>query len=141
MSVEYLFLSPQGTLPQLGSGPFRCVIISETPCDDHWRNAVADALMAGACLYAICWGVDCSDWHDAVDSALLRAFDFGEVPDERHIMTTWHDKEPLDEALWFACHCADHPVAQLDRTLLLHIAHSPREEELLARFEAALSDT
>ncbi|RYE65474.1 MAG: hypothetical protein EOO81_12635 [Oxalobacteraceae bacterium] len=56
----------------------------------------------------------------------MEEFDFGEVPDNRFIMTTWHDKEPLSEALWFSGNCAFHPDIELEETIIVHVA--PEEQ-------------
>jgi hypothetical protein len=55
--------------------------------------------------YFCAWGPDCSRFHDIVDEVIL-----GDDLDERlfvgpnaedHIMTTWHERDRLDEALDF----------------------------------------
>lgn len=83
------------------------------------------------------WGKDCEAWHDCVDWANLEVFNYGDIPDERFILTTWHDKEPLSEVLWFAGQCASHPDVPLRRTVLLHLADEPREQHILQAFEQA----
>lgn len=93
---------------------------------DDWRNEVAAWLVSKGCLYFIAWGIDCEAWHNSVDWAVLENFDFGDIPDERFVMTTWHDKEPLSEVLWFAGNAATHPDVELKTTLLLHIAPEER---------------
>ncbi|SER59974.1 hypothetical protein SAMN05518866_11464 [Sphingobium sp. YR768] len=47
-------------------------------------------------------------------------------------MTTWHDKEPLSEALWFAGNCASHPNVELADTLIVHVT---REEQRAATLQ------
>lgn len=111
------------------------VIVANQAVDTEWRNGVAAWVAAIGSLYVITWGVDCRDWHDAVDWANLDAFDYGSVPDERHIVTTWHDDEPLSEAFWFAGHCAEHPDVELEATLILHVAQAESGAELLRQFE------
>jgi hypothetical protein len=85
-------------------------------------------------LYAVAWGLDCEAWHDSVDGANLREFDYGNIPADRFVMTTWHSKEPLSEAFWFAGQCASHPTVELDRTIIVHVSDEPREPEMLQRF-------
>ncbi|MGQ4827647.1 DUF7684 family protein, partial [Enterococcus faecalis] len=76
-------------------------------------------------------------WHDTVDWAILEAHDFGNIPDDRFVMTTWHDKEPLSEALWFAGNCATHPDVELQSALILHVAEKDERNRVLEAFDAA----
>jgi hypothetical protein len=48
----------------------------------------------------VCWGPDCQRVHDIIDEMSEPGNDVG-VPEDSCIMTTWHDSEPLREALWF----------------------------------------
>ncbi|MBL8656298.1 MAG: hypothetical protein JNJ92_02935 [Altererythrobacter sp.] len=74
-------------------------------------------------------------WHDAVDWAVLEEFDYGEIPDERFVMISWHDNEPLSEALWFAGQCAFHPDVELKGTLIVHVAQAAGSPVMLSAFE------
>ncbi len=139
MTVSYLHL-PSGQLPPaLAQGAYRAVVVIEDSVTDEWRTAVSEWLVLTGCLYMLAWGERCSEWDDSVDYALLSAFDFGEIPDDRFIMTTWHDDEPATEVFWFAEHGAYHPTVDLERTLILHIAPHEREAELLTTFREAQS--
>lgn len=89
------------------------------------------------CLYVVAWGVECEDWHDAVDSANLERFDFGDIPDEKFVMTTWHKDEPLSEAMWFAGQCAYHPDIELGDTVILHIASEGRRKAMVEAYLAS----
>ena len=53
------------------------------------------------------WGPNSSSWDDSVDWAWLEKYDF-DCPDDDDddCMTTWHDKVPRSEALWFFENCA-----------------------------------
>jgi hypothetical protein len=64
--------------------------------------AAAEAAVRAGASYVCCWGPDCSRFHDAFDEADL--YLNGESSDAKIIVTTWHDDEPLEEALWFAVH-------------------------------------
>ena len=74
-------------------------------------------------------------WHDAVDKAHLQEFDYGDVPDDRFVMTTWHDNESLEDVMFFAKFAAEHPTIELSRLLVLDVGNTGRREmfaELLA---------
>ena len=133
-AVTYLHLPPSQTPPDLVLGPFRAVVIIEEPVDAEWQERVSDWLVRSGCLYMVAWGIKCTTWDDSVDHSMLAAFNYEEVPDEKFVMTTWHEDEPLGEALWFARHCAFHPDVELEHTLLVHIAPQARAEELLGAY-------
>ncbi|MGB3378809.1 MAG: hypothetical protein WBA55_08580, partial [Allopontixanthobacter sediminis] len=67
----------------------------------------------------------------------LKTFDFGDVPDDKFVMTTWHADEPISEALWFAGNCAFHPHVELQRTLLVHVANQANLDEMIATYAAS----
>ncbi len=134
----YLHVQPNGELPNWrADGPFRCVVIVQADVSPDWRSRVSDWLVDAGCLYMMAWGSECSRWDDAVDDANLAAFDYGDIPEDRFIMTTWHENQPLSEALWFAKELANHPTVALRDTLLLHIAPNASALEMLAAFKNA----
>lgn len=137
MELRYLHLAPNASLPQLKTGPLRVVVVSETTVSDEWRKSTARWLVNGGCLYVVAWGVECEKWHDAVDRAVLETFDFGDIPDDKFVMTTWHSDEPLSEALWFAGNCAFHPDVELQLTLVLHVADEAKPDEIIATYSVS----
>ena len=78
--------------------------------DQALRARCTQLLMAGA-RYVCVWGPDCSRVHDSCDQA---AAELDLNNDHGVIMTTWHDHEPLEEAVWFAANAAfpDHAYAE-----------------------------
>ncbi|HTR43632.1 MAG TPA: hypothetical protein VMH87_18630, partial [Pseudomonadales bacterium] len=50
-------------------------------------------LVQAGCVYFCAWGPDCERVHDIFDELIFNT--------DPVIMTTWHDKESLDSALWF----------------------------------------
>lgn len=66
--------------------------------------ALAEQTLAQGVVYICAWGPGCEKAHDIFDEAVVSREvaaieQGGVVPDD--IMTTWHDKETLDEALHF----------------------------------------
>jgi hypothetical protein len=61
-------------------------------------GAFATKLVVQGVGYACCWGPDCHRVHRLFDRAAIEA--------NRFVMTTWHEDETLDEALWFAVNVA-----------------------------------
>ncbi len=130
----YLHLAPDQAPPQLTYGPWRALIVSEVEVTQEWCSRVAGWLTKSGCLYVVAWGTECEKWHDTVDWSILEEFDYGDIPDDRFVMTTWHANEPLSEAMWFTGHCAYHPDVELGDTVLLHIANQAREADLLVAY-------
>lgn len=134
MSVQYLHLNPEEPPPPLAHTPFRAVIVTEADTSEDWREHITEWLVESGCLYAVTWGRDCEKWHDSVDGANLKAFDYGDIPDDRFVMTTWHANEPLRGALWFAGQCASHPTVTLNDTIIVDVSPEPREAAMLQAF-------
>lgn len=113
------------------------VVVVEAEVLPEWQALVSDWIAKSGCLYMMAWGLHCSSWDDSVDMANLAEFNFGEIPEDKFIMTTWHESDRLDEVFWYAKNNAFHPVAPLASTILLHISAESREQELLAAYAAA----
>ncbi|MEM9085775.1 MAG: hypothetical protein AAGB23_07620 [Pseudomonadota bacterium] len=140
MDPRYLQLGPGQQPPSLEAKPYRLIIVADAEVPDEWRKRVANWIWSIGARYVIAWGCSCEEWHDSVDWANLEAFDFGQVPDKDHIMTTWHANEPLSEAFWFAGFCAVHPDLELSETIILHISDANHREEMLAQYFASQVD-
>ncbi|TXT35524.1 MAG: hypothetical protein FD138_1321 [Planctomycetota bacterium] len=54
-------------------------------------------------VYFCTWGGDCERVHDVIDGEWV---DGGDPTKDETLMTTWHDDEPLVNAIWFALFCA-----------------------------------
>lgn len=134
MEPRYLHLRPEDAPPDLMSAPYRTVIIADQAVSDDWLNRIAQWIVAIGSLYVVAWGVDCEKWHDGVDWAVLEVFDFGEIPDDRFVMTTWHSNEPISEAFWYAGHCAIHPDVELTETIILHVAMEAQRAAMLQSY-------
>ena len=138
MPERYLRLSPGDTPPNLNDfTPFKAVLIVETDVEADWQTSVSRWLADSGCLYMMAWGNGCSSWDTSVDEANLEQFDYGEIPEDDFIMTTWHENEPLEEVLWFAKTTAHHPTVELRNVLFLHVGANDREDEISALFAAA----
>ncbi len=135
---EYTHLVPGMALPnQKEAPPVKVVVIAEADVAPDWQRSVSDWIVRSGCFYMMAWGAGCSSWDDAVDMANLQRFDFGDVPEDQFVITTWHEDELLQEVFWYSKHHAKHPKVQMDRTLILHISAAPREEELKTAYAAA----
>ncbi len=133
----YLHLGPGRDPSGPALGPFKAVVIIEAPVTVEWRARVSQWLVESGCLYMSAWGLECSLWDDSVDFANLDAFAFGDIPDDKFVMTTWHEDEPLSEVLWFAGHAARHPDVTLEHVVLLHISAQEDPARLIGAFRDA----
>jgi hypothetical protein len=65
------------------------------------RDKIAAELVASGCRYAVCSGFQSSKWDDAVDLAYLNISPEFDPPDEKFVMTSWHEQEPLRQVAEF----------------------------------------
>ncbi len=138
MSQQYIRLQPDDTLPALNDfSPFRALVVVEEDVSPDWQSAVSNWLARSGCLYMMAWGKRCGSWNDSVDTANLEQFNYGDIPEDKFIMTTWHENESLEETIWFAKHTAFHPPVELPNVLFLHIGTTDREAEFLSLYEKA----
>ena len=136
--VAYLHLKPGSDLPERsGFEPVRMLVVVEAQVSPEWQTALSNWIVKSGCLYMMAWGVECGSWDDSVDMANLEEFEFGDIPEDRFVMTTWHADEPLAEVFWFSKNCAFHPTVEVRHTVLLHIAAESKEHELLAAYAEA----
>lgn len=107
---------------------FKCLILIEREVSNDYRNEVSEALVAAGCLYALAWGLDCFIWDDSVDWAFLEHYDYGEYPEDKFVMTTWHDDETLEETVDFAKQCTKYSDVKLDDILVLDFTKHERSD-------------
>ncbi|MBX9796229.1 hypothetical protein [Sphingomonas sp.] len=138
-NLIYLHLPAGGKPPTLSLPAFKAVVVINQDVTNEWRDLVSDWLVASGCLYMMAWGQECSAWDDSVDHAMLKVFDYNDVPDDRFVMTTWHENQPLSEPFWFSAFAASHPIIKLTQTVILDINAVDRERELLDAYEEAIN--
>lgn len=135
-SVEYIHLPSGAVLPKRNPEPNRTIVIVEQEVTEEWQNAVSQWIVESGCLYMMAWGRDCSSWDDSVDFANLEDFDFGEIPEDRFVLTTWHENELLSEVFFFNETCAWHPEIDLPIVTIIDISPIERREEILSSYDA-----
>jgi hypothetical protein len=100
---------------------------------------LARRLLDAGCVYFCCWGPGCERVHDVIDE--VYAGDGMSISDdESTIMTTWHNEEDLEGALWFTLNVAFPDDSFFDdcRSVVAFSIGSRVWEQRLA---AALADT
>jgi hypothetical protein len=67
-------------------------------------GTLAESLLKAGCVYFCCWGQDCERVHDVIDEVVVG--DGSTNVAWLNIMTTWHAKDSLPEAVDFTLDCA-----------------------------------
>ncbi len=81
----------------LGSPHFGCILVWDASRSNTQEVvSVVQPLIDAGCVYFCCWGPSCEWVHDTIDTCDPYFESTGAV-----IMTTWHERDPLEEALWF----------------------------------------
>ena len=138
----YIHLRPGSVTPKLDDKtPFAAVVAISSEVSNDWRNEVSDWLVESGCRYMLAWGLDCSLWDDSVDLANLEKYEYMSVPDDKSVMTTWHENESLDSVFWFAKTSAVHGSFELTRLIILDICAETREETIIERYEHAACES
>lgn len=140
MPISYFHLLPDAKPPVLALAPFRAVLHIDLPVSAEWMGRIAEWLVSSGCLYAMCWGIACEEWHDSIDWAVLKAFNFEDIPEDRFVMTTWHSNEPVSEVYWYSEHCANHSDVALTDTVIIHVTHEAQKALVVKAFMDAQLD-
>ena len=84
---------------RIPSPRFVCLLLWDAEKEpDTTLTQVAMWLLESGAVYVCCWGSDAERVHDAIDTV-----DISRNPTcDRVVMTTWHGKKPLAEAVYFA---------------------------------------
>ena len=77
------------------------VCVADATVTSDERARVSAEIVTAKCRYAVCWGYDCSSWDTAIDCAYIETDENFSPPDETFVMTTWHDGEPIEDAIDF----------------------------------------
>lgn len=137
-SIEYVQIEPGTTPPTIGvSKPFRAVVIIESDVSPEWQSSISEWLVQSGCLYMMACGENCSSWEDSVDLANIEQLKPAEIPDSEFVMTTSHEREPMEEVFGFSKNNAFHPTVKLRRTVLVHISFHNNQDELLKAYALA----
>ena len=115
---------------------FKCLILIEREVSREFQWEVSKALVKAGCLFSLAWGIDCTSWDDSVDYAFLEHYNYGEYPEDKFVMTTWHDGGSLQETIEFAKFCTKYSDVKLDDILVLDFGTQEREnlvEELYSK--------
>lgn len=134
--AEYIHLPAGAELPSTSNKPRRVLVLVEQDVDTEWQDAVSRWIVDSGCLFMMALGRKCSTWDDSVDHAKFEKYGYGELSDDKFVMTTWHENEPLSGAFFFARMCAFHPTVAMPLLTIVDIRHEARRSAILALHEA-----
>ena len=77
------------------------LVVADPAITDDDREAICKEIIRLGCRYAVCTGDECSRWHDFIDMAYVESDPEFSPPEERFVMTTWHEDEPLEDVVEF----------------------------------------
>ena len=122
----------------LPAAHFACLVAwdSESVADEKIYNLL-DCIIASGAAYICCWGKGCERVHDTADE-----IDHVSGPSSRSegiIMTTWHSKEHLSEAIWFLLNTT-WPDKFAEETLGATVAISIGSNDYAEEIRSALKD-
>jgi hypothetical protein len=138
MTITYFQFRPESSLPDSSYlGPFRAVVVIDESITLDWQSKVSTWLVKSGCLYMLAWGKGSSAWDDSVDLANLEEFDFGSIPEDKFVMTTWHEDESVEDVFRFSKNDAIHPKVKLTNTIILHISNKNKEKEIMSEYASA----
>ncbi len=73
------------------------LVISDSEIPSDVEREISSSIVRTGCRYALAYGCTCSTWDDSIDLASIDA----RVPENRFVMTTWHEDEPIEDVVDF----------------------------------------
>ncbi len=67
------------------------LFVKDTTITPAEQASLSNQMIRQGCRYAVCAGHHCSTWDDSIDMAFLGTDANFNPPDERFVMTTWHE--------------------------------------------------
>jgi len=97
ITIEVLPHDASSFDPPFEDGHALLLVIASPLVSVEQRARITSDIVESRCQYALTFGHDCELWHDLIDETCV-----GDgTTDERFLMTTWHDDEPIDDVVDF----------------------------------------
>jgi len=128
--------------PHAGT-PYPCLIWDHgAHLTDEARSILAGALLDSGCRYAVCGGVDCQSWENAVDVEFLKRHvdDSEQQLDDSFVMTTSHQDEAPDDVAHFFVRNTNFDLHDFTHFIVLHIGDGPTRREVNAAVRKYATD-
>ena len=125
-----------------GLGRFACLLWEHGPTLTPMaeRAAIAARVLRAGCRYVACGGVECEKWEASFDEEFVaQTYMLEEAGmDARHVMTTSHPDESVDEIAFFFAKLTTLDDWEPSEFVLLHAGVGPDREAVELRIRANL---
>jgi hypothetical protein len=112
---------------------FVCALfVADPSISDAERMDLSRQVVATGCRYAVCAGLNCSEWDSSIDLAYLETYAELDPPDATFVMTTWHKDESVADVLEFALMNTDFDDNRFAHVLVLVLGEDPRLQSEIA---------
>ena len=81
------------------------LLVADESITQEEQVALSSEFVRQGCRYAVCAGHSCSSWDDSIDCAFLETDPQYSPPDDKFVMTSWHEDEPIDDIANFLVMC------------------------------------
>ena len=121
--------------------PYVSIVVACDPTITQEQQAEISAqLVATDCRHMLAWGINAISWDTSVDIAFINTDPDFNPPNDRHVMTTWHDHETIRDVVWFALMNTNFDSHEFHDYLALMIGtNSEIESELIAAIRSQLA--
>jgi len=140
----FLALARPADLPrvELTSQHFACFIAWDSePASAEEISSLVEPLINAGAAYFCTWGKGCQRVHDIVDEIDAYPYDtVGATDEDSVIMTTWHENESLEDALYFFL-TATSPAVYFEATFKSSLAISVGSQEWASAIRYIMADT
>lgn len=75
------------------------LVVNATNITDEEQVRLSDSIVATGCRYAVCTGHECTTWDDSIDYSSILSDPNYDPPDEKFVMTTWHEDESIEDVV------------------------------------------
>ena len=114
---------------------YKCLILIERKVGEAYQYEVSKLLVETGCRWSLSRGLDCISWDDSVDWANIDQFTGTTIPEDNLVVTTWHERDTLEEVVEFSTQCRDHMGKLIEDTLVLDFGISDRKRLLKSLFQ------
>ncbi len=91
--------------PFLGEDFVVMLVVNDTTIAEGERAELSGEIVRQGCRYAVSTGHGCSSWDDAIDIAFLETDPNFNPPDDRFVMTSWHENDSIEGVVEFFRSC------------------------------------
>ncbi len=110
------------------NSPFVCMVWNNR--ENFVSPVLIEQLLKANCKYIVVGGKNCEKWHDYADEIHISLYSDFQVPDSEHVMTTWHDNEPLEEVIWFTLNNTNFDSYEFNKFLFIQIDTKFSQDEI-----------